>query len=153
MRIRTCAFFVGLMMITAASCATPYRIEAPESFKQYRDTREFKLITADGVMLKGREVENYPIADLDFWVDALARHLEQRGYAPKERNCFITKEGLAGCTLDFVVPHGAEDWVLSETVFVDDDRIILLEAAGPYERFSAVEKELRAALETFSAGN
>ena len=56
---------------------------------------------------------------------------------------------LKGCTLDFLLPHGAEDWVLSETIFVVDDTVYLLESAGPYDKFAAVEEELKKALETF----
>ena len=48
-----------------------------------------------------------------------------------------------------MLPHGAEDWVLSECLFVVKDRIILLESAGPYERYARVEKLLREAFRTF----
>ena len=143
--------FAALVLLSAIafSCKPPYTMEAPKSFKRFHDTRAFKMITADGVMLRAREVDNYPEADLDFWVDAMKRHLVERGYAHKSTGCFKTSRGRDACTLDFLLPHGAEDWAFSETLFVVGDTIVLVEVAGPYERYAKVEEELAAALKTF----
>jgi hypothetical protein len=132
------------------ACGPHYHMDTPAGFEPYEDG--FRYITADGVMLKGREVDNYPKAELPFWTDALKRHLEARGYAFKDRDCFKTSAGLDGCTLSFLLPFGAEDWQMSETVFVDGNRIILLEAAGPFDRFARVEPGLKTALRTFKPG-
>ncbi len=128
---------------------TKYKMTVPDGFRQYQDSGEFKMITADGVMLKGREVDNYPKADLPFWTDALKRHMRERGYEFKSVDCFKTKSGLDGCALEFMLPNAGEDWVLSECMFVIDDRIILLESAGPYARYAKVEKSLHEAYRTF----
>lgn len=143
-----------LALALPAGCGgPPYGLEPPAAFKRYEDAPGLKLITADGVMVKAREVENYPKADLPFWTDAMKRHLEERGYVTKApETCFQTRRGLKGCTLDFLLPHGAEDWVLSETIFVVGDRIVLVEAAGPYERYARVEAALKGSLVTFDPG-
>ena len=141
------------LAVLAAACAPTYQLTPPTSFKRYADTSDLRLITADGVMVSAREVENYPEAGLGFWTDAMKRHLTERGYAFKSEGCFETRAGLSGCTLDFLVPYGAEDWVLSETVFVVGERIVLVEAAGPYDLYSPVEAELREALKTFDPGS
>jgi hypothetical protein len=141
---------LALAAAALASCAPPYSMAPPASFKRFEEEREFKWITADGVMLKAREVDNYPEAALDFWVDAMSRHMIAQGYVKKgEQRCFDTKRGRKACTADFMLPHGAEDWVLSETLFVVDDDIVLVEAAGPYDRYALVEAELQKAVETF----
>lgn len=127
----------------------PYTMTPPDSFKRFEDSNEFKLITAQGVMLKAREVENYPEASLEFWTDALTGHLESQGYVVKSSDCFKTARGRDACTVDFMLPHGAEDWVLSETLFVVDDTIVVVETAGPYDRFATIEEDLKTALETF----
>jgi hypothetical protein len=124
-------------------------MERPPSFREYTESRDLKLITAEGIMLKVRKTENYPKAALAFWVDAMSGHLVERGYAAKSKHCFKTQTGLDGCTLDFVVPHGATDWVLSETLFVVDDAIYLVEVAGPFDRYVKVEKELAQAYRSF----
>ena len=134
-------------LLLCCSCGADYKMNSPASFKKYSD--EFKWITADGVRLKAREMDNYPKGDLTFWKEALAHHLEGSGYLKKKENCFKTKKQVKGCTLQFVRPYGAEDWVLSTTVFVIEDRIIIVEAAGPFERFQPLEAELEKALATF----
>ncbi|MCK9463351.1 MAG: hypothetical protein M0R80_27335 [Proteobacteria bacterium] len=146
--IRLVALFVAAAAL--ASCAPPYSMAPPASFKRFEESREFKWITADGVMLKAREVDNYPEASLDFWADAMSRHLIAQGYIQKgERRCFDTTRGRKACTVEFMLPHGAEDWVLGETLFVVEDDIVLVEAAGPYERYALVEAELAKAVESF----
>jgi hypothetical protein len=100
-------------------------------------------------MVKVRELENYPEASLEFWTDAMGRHLEQQGYAHKSKECFTSQAGVAGCRLDFLLPHGPEDWVLSETLFVAGDTVYLVEAAGPFDRYAKVEAEYAASLRTF----
>lgn len=144
---------VAVVLASLGGCGPTYKMTPPNEFKRYEESSDFKMITADGVMLKAREQDNYPKADLPFWVDALKRHLKERGYAFKSEQCFKTSKGLDGCTLDFVLPHGAEDWVMSETVFVVDDRVVLVEVVGPFARFARVDKSLRAALVTFDPGD
>ena len=149
-RLSICYFLLIFASVAGVACGPPaYTYRPPESFKQYEKSREFKFITANGVMLKAREVENYPHAELAFWTDALRRHLESRGYILKAQNQFTTTAGQETCTLSFVLPHGAEDWVLSETIFVVDDTIVLLEAAGPFDQFVKIEKEYEESLKTF----
>ncbi|MBN2341419.1 MAG: hypothetical protein JXX29_08480 [Deltaproteobacteria bacterium] len=136
--------------VFAAGCAVPYSMKAPEQFKRFDTKNSFKYITADGVMLKAREVDNYPKASLSFWKDATKEHLEKSGYLHSETHCFKTDKGLDGCSLTFALPHGAEDWIFQETIFVLDEIIVLVEATGEFNKFKAVEADLKSALKTFS---
>lgn len=142
----------GAVFAASVACAPTYQLETPPSFRRYENTAEHKLISADGVMLKIREVENYPKAELAFWVDAMRSHRVGGGYAIKSEDCFTTRQGLPGCSLEFMLPYGPEDWVLNETVYVLDDTIYLVEAAAPFERYAKVEKEIQASLRTFAPG-
>ena len=149
--MRSLVWMFAALAVAAAfsACKAPYTMTTPPSFRRFEKSRDFKMITADGVMVKARQVENYPEGDLDFWTDALERHLVERGYSMKGKNCFDTKTGKRGCTLDFVLPYGTADWAFSETIFVVGDTIVLVEAAGPFERYIKLEKELAEALTTF----
>ncbi len=143
----------SLAILLLAGCGGPkYALDAPSAFKRFEQSSDFRFITADGVMLKGREVDNYPQAKLPFWTDALRRHLEARGYTFREQECFDTKKGLRGCTLEFVLPWGAEDWAMGVTLYVVGKRIILLESAGPFSRYTAVQGDLAKAYRTFEPG-
>jgi hypothetical protein len=124
-------------------------MDSPKSFRKFEDSRQFKLITADGVMLKAREVDNYPKGDLEFWTDAMDKHLGERGYLLKSKTCFKTNLKKSACTLSYALPYGTEDWSFSETIFVVNDTIVLIEAAGPFLRYAKVEGEITAALKTF----
>ena len=145
--LSTAAVWLGCSMLFG--CAVPYTMQTPPSFRRFDDKTELKMITADGVRLKARQVDNYPEGDLAFWTDAMERHLNERGYVLKSKECFTSNSGENACTLDFVLPYGTEDWTFSETVFVVGDTVVLVEAAGPFERFAEVESELASALKTF----
>ena len=147
---RTMLLIFALVALSLVSCGPPYTIKTPDSFKRFEKSNDFKMITADGVMLKAREVDNYPEASLEFWTDAVAQHLETQGYVVQSKKCFKTEKGLDGCTINFLLPHGAQDWVLSETMFVVDDKVVLVETAGPYDRFATIEEDLGKAVLTFS---
>ncbi len=149
MRNRTLILSFFVCGLLAACGSAPYTMTAPQQFKRFEDDREFKLITADGVMLKAREMDNYPQASLEFWTDAAKQHLEKSGYIHETTICFKTTEKKDACTLRFALPHGAEDWIFQETIFVEGDTLVLVEATGEFQRFKAIEKDLDAALTTF----
>ena len=149
MGLKLLMLFFAILVLFSVGCRPPYSMIPPDAFKRFEKSRSFKMITADGVMLRAREEENYPKASLDFWVDAMGQHLEKQGYALKSKRCFSSKKGKRGCTLDFLLPHGAEDWIFSETIFVEGETIVLVEVAGPFERYVEVEEALSKAMETF----
>lgn len=142
---------VALLMVTLlAGCGPTFTMQAPSAFRQFEDRGGFRLITADGVRVMARAVENTPQADLPYWIDAMKRHLDRRGYAVQAEGCFTTAAGREGCTVDFLLPNGAEDWVMSQTVFVDGELLILVEATGPFDRFQRVALAYKKALESFA---
>lgn len=140
---------VALLLAGSLACSRTYLAKEPPSFKRFHKSNDYRLITADDILLKVREEENYPKASFRYWVDALRDHLEKQGYLVKSEDCFKTPKGLDGCTVDFLAPLGAQDWVLSESLFVKDDTIYPVEAAGPVKRFAQIDKELKAAVRTF----
>lgn len=141
---------IPLAVVLMACGGAEHRVDAPDAFRAYAEADDLRLITADGVRVAAREVDNEPVADLDFWVDAMKRHLDKRGYALAAEDCFTTKAGQKGCTLDFVLPNGAEDWVMSETIFVFGEKVVLVEAAGPFDRFQAVAPAYKQSLRSFT---
>lgn len=138
--------------LACSACFPHYEMSLPTGFKRYEDVCGFKAITARGVRLKVREVDNEPEGDLAFWTEAMGVHLEKQGYVKKQEECFKTKSGLDGCYLEFHLPHGQEDWVMGETIFVADDRIVLVETAGPFALYDPEREGLREALGSFDPG-
>ncbi len=147
--MRASEVFLGLAVALLCGCGATHHIDPPGAFRVYAEADGLRMITADGVRVAAREVENEPVADLGFWVDAMKRHLDKRGYALVGEDCFSTESGQKGCTVDFVLPNGAEDWVMSETVFVYGDAVVLVEAAGPFDRWQGVASAYKKALRSF----
>jgi hypothetical protein len=144
---------VALSVAALSACGPTYRMDAPDGFVKYtKGHGDFAWTTADGVRVKAREVKNEPKAELPFWTDATTRHLTARGYTKKVERCFTTRAGQKACTLEWLAPRGNEDWVYAVTIFVTGDRVTLVEAAGPFARYVAVEAKLSKALETFEPG-
>ena len=135
-------FVLVAIALGIGACGPTYRLDAPLGFVRYEKKKGPAFITPDGVRLRVRTERNYPKADLPFWADAMERHLVARGYLLHGKQCFKTVKGLDGCTAEFVLPHGGEDWVLAETVFVLGDDIAVLEAAGPFDRYKKVSANL-----------
>lgn len=145
--------YLPILLLLLGACGPTYHMTPPTEFVQYQHGHgKFAWTTPDGVRLKAREVKNEPKADLAFWTDALKRHLIAKGYAAKAERCFDTQAGKHGCTLEWLVPRGNEDWVFATTLFVTGDRVTVVEAAGPFARYHAVETQLAAALGTFDPG-
>ncbi|MCK9523300.1 MAG: hypothetical protein M0R76_09715 [Proteobacteria bacterium] len=145
------AFWLATLVLIAAGCAAPpYRMDIPDAFKQYDTTQSLKWISADGVMLHTREVKNDPKAPATFWQDALIHHMTAQGYAHSATDCFTTQQGQHACTSTFLLPKGNQDWVLSETLFVGDKKIVLVEVTGEYARYEALADDIATALRTFA---
>jgi len=140
-----------LLLVTLSACGSAWQMQTPTGFVPFRDKSGPAFITADGVRCSLRTEDNYPKADLAFWTDALQRHLVARGYLLHGQQCFKTTAGLDGCTSEFVVPHGGEDWVFAQTIYVTDDELQILEAAGPFDRYKKVAPALQEAYLTFAA--
>lgn len=151
-------------------------MDDPKGFVRFEKSHVPKWITPDGVRLKVRRVDNDPRGDLPFWMDAMARHLDQRGYVrlpatlgkdatpPRPRleregdvteakvaapRCFDTVAGLRGCQATWLVPRQGEDWVMTVAVYVRGDDIYLVEGAGPWQAWRPRHDDVSAALRSF----
>lgn len=151
MQHRRFLLFLLPALLALPACAPTWQMPTPQGFVPFAERDALAFITPDGVRLKQRTVPNYPKAELAFWTDALQRHLVARGYLLHGQKCFATTTGLQGCTSEFIAPHGGEDWVLAQTLYVTGDDLQILEAAGPFARYQAVAPALAKAYEGFGA--
>jgi hypothetical protein len=132
-----------------AACTPAYEIEAPKSFRRYERSRDFRWITPEGGLLRGREVANEPAATLDFWTEATVHHLERRGYKLQKTRSFRCAAGLDGKRIDLLVPRGGEDWLFTVGLMVDGDRILIIEAGGPWAQMHPLDTEIQHAMTSF----
>ena len=147
MRITFC---VGVLLLGLFGCGPVFQLQAPEAFARFDSGDHNRWITADGGRMRIREIPNEPRATLPFWTEALSGHLKRRGYVRKSERCFKTARDLDACTLDHLLARGSGDWVMSVTLFVVEDRLVLIEVVGPWQRWKRHEPALSAAIAQFS---
>ena len=59
-------------------------LEIPEGFARVEKSPEYTLaVSPEGLKLRIRTTENYPVKDLVFWKEALETQLQQEGYVPQ----------------------------------------------------------------------
>jgi len=111
-------------------------VSAPDGFAIYDTRRQYWAASPDGVMLRVRTMEHEPVADLPFWTEAMAKHLNGAGYR-------ILREGAveAGSTpghlIEMTAPLGAHDYAYAVALFPSSKSLVIVEVAGPVEKFEA----------------
>jgi hypothetical protein len=116
----------------------------PPSFVELSDQRpsyDYRALTADGVVLAIRAIDNDPKGDLAFWVEAIENRMRGTGgYALIEKRTVKCLDDHTGTQLRFGHDEGKDPHLYYLTVFVTDKRIFLLEAGGTkaqIERYDA----------------
>ena len=95
----------------------------------------FRALSPEGLPFRVRGFKNAPAKDLGFWTEALKSHLTKEGYRPNGEARPFQAGSLAGSLLEWVVPYGEESYLYLTALLATGKRIILAEAAGPYELY------------------
>lgn len=134
--------------LVLGGCATHRGVlEAPEGFAAYTDREEFTIVSPEPVKVRVRTVENAPEQTLEFWAQALRRHMSETGYSLLAEGTFTATTG-DGSWFEWVAPVGEEDWVYLTAVSVPGETIIIVEAAGRYADYNARREDLLSSLES-----
>jgi hypothetical protein len=139
-----------LAMFGAVSACTPrHGLTLPGEFARYEHGDTNRWVTAEGVVLRAREVEDPPKATLSFWTEALVHHLERRGYRVSKPVSFRTTGAIDAQRIDAITHRGAEDWLLVTALYVHGERLFLVEATGPWAQLQPMDASLQRALVGF----
>ena len=98
-------------------------------------------------MFRVRAETARPRADLPFWKQALKRRMLDAGYTFVSESD-ITSRGGPGYLLELAAPIGSRDYSYLVSIFVQDTRILLGEAAGEVVQ---VARHKKAITEAFAA--
>ena len=134
-----------LVCVAIVGCTTTAGMNTPDGFARYEESEEFRLITAEGIVLRARVESNSPRQSLDFWSEALANHLSSSGYVLLEQSEFDTGVG-EGVVFEWLAPVGGEDWIYMTAIIVVDDQIVVVESAGPHDQYRAYREPIRSEL-------
>lgn len=140
---------LALLLVVAAGCTPRHNLSLPGAFARYDHGDPNRWVTAEGVVLRAREVEDPPKATLAFWTEALVHHLERRGYRVSKPVPFRTNGGVEAQRIDALTHRGAEDWLLVTALYVVGERLLLVEATGPWTQLQPMDASLQKALAGF----
>lgn len=141
---------LAAVALAVAGCAAVPVADAPAGFAEFSDTEEPTALSPEGVGFRVRAVENEPEQTLEFWSEALERHLVESGYVLRDRRGFSSPAG-DGVAFEWIAPVGDADWTYLTAIVVADEAILLAEAAGPVELYETHRPALETALTTIDA--
>lgn len=143
------AVALGALLAGTVACRAPFEASAPSGFAAYepRTKRTFRAVSPDGVVYRVRTVAtDAEGADLAFWKEALRRHLKASGYEVLRDGDL--GGGEDGYLLELTAPRGPDDVLYLVGLKVQDDDVLVLEAAGEVSRLESRRAEVLDAMRT-----
>ena len=139
-----------VLLAILSACATSPPVTPPVGFAVYDEAEVVRAVSPEGVRFRVHYEPHEPEQSLEFWQEALRRHLERSGYGLLSEATFSAVSG-DGVLFEWVAPVGAEDWVYLTAVVPAGDRLIVAEAAGPAELYRERREEIRESLESIGS--
>lgn len=147
------AFFTTLTILLASACGPASHITPPPHFLSLDSEEEGyaeRATSADGIVLATRELDNEHEGTLAFWVQAIKEHMQQtRGYALTAESDVRIASGQTGKQLRFGHDETGGPYVYWLSVFVEGDRIFLVEAGGKQSLFTASQAQIEQAIQGY----
>ncbi len=141
-------FILAILAVLLTACVTPaISVATPAGFAPFEMDDGWGAISPEGVRITARLVDNSPQQDLEFWGEALERHLVSAGYLLRHGDRFVAS-GVDGQFFEWIAPVGTEDWVYLTAVIPYEDELAVFEAAAPYELYVQYEEEIHESLQT-----
>jgi hypothetical protein len=121
------------------------RVGSPEGFAAYETKKQHWSASPDGVLFRVRTAEHKPVAGLAFWAESMAKHLDKAGYRIHSKS-EIKAGTTAGHQIETHAPMGAHDYAYTVALFPDGKRLVIVEVAGPVEKYDARRAAVTAAI-------
>ncbi len=139
-----------LLLAVLSACATAPPVTPPAGFAVYDEAEVVRAVSPEGVRFRVHYEDHEPEQSLEFWKEALRRHLDRSGYGLLSEAEFSSPAG-DGVFFEWVAPVGAEDWVYLTAVVPAGDRLIVAEAAGAAELYRERREAIRESLESIGS--
>jgi hypothetical protein len=128
---------VVLLILLAAGCSG-YRLPAGYVKVDPPYDARFKAVSAEGSALIYRTEENPENGNLTFWEKAVTNRLvDVGGYQRTDRQDIHNQNGTPGVELTFAHAQVGVDYLYVLALYVRGNRVHVLEAAGPKDKFTA----------------
>ncbi len=142
--------FLSLVLIPLAlagvACGPSAKLSPPAGFAHVDGEYDDRITSPRGVVIGARVERNKPVANLEFWAEAIDLRLRAQGYVPEPTTDLKSKSGLPGKGLRYTFFDGQRTnryWV---DVFATDQRVILVEAAGDQTDFDAQKDQVESTM-------
>lgn len=149
------SLFALAVTVTAAlsalqGCASVAKLDTPSGFATvpHDDTFAYRSLSAKGVVLATRTEKNDLRGNTDFWSESIDLKLTRAGYTKQADKEVTTARGLKGRQLRYAVERRGREHRYWVTVFLKNDRVVLVEAAGDSEHFGAAEATVERSIAT-----
>ena len=126
-------------------------METPKGFVALSSDydQDFYAVAANGNTLVVKTHVNPDDGTLEFWKSAIVRELiETRGYSLTKEQGITTKAGLRGSELLMTSTPSTGSYTYAIWLFVEGDRVVVVEAGGQNEAMEADLPALRTAVKT-----
>jgi hypothetical protein len=139
-----------VLLAALGACATPPPVTPPTGFAVYDESEIVRAVSPEGVRFRVHYEDHEPEQSLEFWREALRRHLDRSGYGLLAEAEFKAVSG-DGVLFEWVAPVGTEDWVYLTAVVPAGDQLIVAEAAGPAELYRRRRDAIHESLESIGS--
>jgi hypothetical protein len=137
-------------LLALAACS-PFDIKTPPSMIELKHQTDyaFRAMTPDGVVIGVRVIGDAGKADVAFWSRAVALHMnELSGYALLGTSDVTTQGGVKGQELRFGHDERGKPYAYVVRVFVDHDRLFLVEAGGTKDEVEKAKADIAWAMDS-----
>ena len=114
----------------------------PEETGRY----DVKAVSADGVLIALRRMDNPKNGTADFWAKAVENELTSRGHSLIESVPVTSESGSAGRLLTFTRDQKGQSFTYILGVFVKGKRLLIAEAGGKTDAFDKRKAEISKSL-------
>lgn len=143
---------VGLLLVFGAGVGCSARIQPPPGYVAVREPApyDYKAVSATGnVLAVTRHANEQAGADLAFWSAAIEHQkVTLDGMKLVARDAIKSGEGREGVMFCFEEGDGAAKLTYLVAVFVSQEGVDVVEAAGPAERMAGEMDKLKGAMGT-----
>jgi hypothetical protein len=142
----------GILLLIFGLAGCQPGMVVPEKFAPYRKSSAVKAISADGVRLKVKTIANDPWGDIALWTGTVEMHLKEQGYKTIKSEDISSARNGKGRYILSLYSFQNRDYAYMITLFVQKsalfDRIVVVEAAGPFNAYEKHEAAIQKAITT-----
>ena len=149
-RLALCAM-LGLGL---GGCGRGFVLTTPSGFAELEAGHDYayRATNAEGVVIAVRREHNRPYGDLGFWSGAVDAHLRRGGYAADKAVEVQSADGVPGRQIRYHATRERREFVFWASVFVTDDKVVVVEAGGDRVHFDKLETAVGSSLASLEVG-